>query len=395
MNWDGRSFSISSFVQLTALKYFPVELTTFTWATCFVVSVILIFKIVQIENPFFYKGKNSLIIIAILCAILWLGQWKLIPDIIYWSTGGSYSLLNLLGVLWLYIFLRGLKAERFKRSNCVWIFLLSILLGMNSHNFILGLITICLAELGYFKFLKRNNRPVVYIICALAGLFISGCVVFLAPGNMVRLNSISFIGSDWNFLIHYMIVFARYCYWLVSLFILCVFVAWLSGQKIYFKAETIRDEFRKKQSPFLFFHNHKYLIAAFATIAVFFSTSYFAVPRSAIFFATFFVIYFFQNVWKEELNMLSKRFMVGSTVFLSLFIGVLIFQMTKAYSVKQKLAAREIIFKTMKGNDVVVSSISKSDVPFAFSFVDVSTDTSYWVNRCSALHYQLKTVRVN
>jgi hypothetical protein len=393
LNWDGRSLSISSFVQLTALKYFPVELTTGIWASAFVLTVIFIFKIIQIENPVFYKGKNSFVLVAVFCAMLWLGLWKLVPDIIYWSTGGSYSLLNLLGVLWLYIFLRGLKAERFNKSNCVFIFFVSIFLGMNSHNLIVSLLSICLVEAGYYKIVKKDNCAFVYILCASAGLLISGSVVFFAPGNFIRLSAGLHIGSDWNFLIHYLIVLARYGYWLFSLLVLCFAVLWLTGQNFRLSLKLIRDEARKKQPVFLFFHNHKYFVAAFATIAVFFVTSFFAVPRTAIFFSTFMVIYLFQKMWITELNIFSKRFMAGSMVFLSVFICILIFQMTKAYSVKQKLSEREKLFSTMKGNDVVVPSISKSSVPFAFSFVDVSPDSSYWVNRCVAMHYQLKTIR--
>jgi len=395
MNWDGRSLSISSFVQLISLKYFPVELTTFIWASCFVISAIFIFKILQIENPFFYKGKNSFILVSVLSAMMWLGLWKLIPDIIYWPTGGSYSLLNLLGVAWLYIFLRGLKNEKFNGRNYVFIFFLSFFLGNNSHNFILGLITICLAELGYYRVIKKDNRASRYIISALAGLCISACIVFLAPGNQVRLHSGTHIGMNWNFIINYLVVIARYAYWLAGLLILCLVVLRLCGQKILFDVKAIQNEFRKKQSFFILFYNHKYLVAAFATIAVFFSTAYFAVPRTAVFFSVFLVIYLFQKGWKKELDMHSKTFIYGSTIFLCLFTGILVFQMIQAYSVKQKLNERETVFKSMEGNDAIVPSIPGKDIPFAFSFVDISSDSAYWVNRCVALHYGLKTVRVN
>ena len=54
-----------------------------------------------------------------------------------------------------------------------------------------------------------------------------------------------------------------------------------------------------------------------------------------------------------------------------------------------------VIFNENKGSDVMVTPVSKAEIPFAFSYVDISTDTSYWVNRCVALHYGLKTVRVS
>jgi hypothetical protein len=393
MNWDGRSLTISSFVQLIALKYFPVELTTFIWAACFIGVAVFIFKIIQLESPAFIAKKNSLIMIGIFSSMLWLGLWKLIPDVIYWSTGGSYSLLTLLGLAWLFIFLRGLKNRRFNNRHRVSIFFLSLFLGMNSHNFILGLFTIACAELGYYKYVEKDSRAVHYIAWALTGLFISACIVFLAPGNQIRLHSGSHIGVNWNFITHYSIVFARYIYWLAALVLLCVIVLWICGQSIPFNYEELWKKILKKQPAFLFIHEHKYFLAAMATISVFFVTAYFAVPRTAIFFASFLVIAIFQKRWKRELDIHSKRFLYGGSIFLCLFIGICFFQMKEANAIKQQLKERETIFNSGKGNDIVVTAITKAEIPFAFTYVDISPDTSYWVNRCVARHFELKTVK--
>ncbi len=400
MNWDGRSLSIAAFVQLFSLKYFSAELTAFFWACSFVGVAILIVKIVRIENPIFCRRQNTLVAIAIISATLWLGMWKLIPDIIYWPTGGSYSFMNLIGLFWLFIFLSDLKANRFPVHRRWFILMLSLICGINSHNLIVGLIAIVLIEWGFYRFVNRDKSTAVYIACSFLGLLAGASLVFFAPGNTIRLNAISYQGFSSHFLYFYFLVLTKYMYWLFSLMALCFFVAWLSGKKIIIQKEIIISwarEFliskRQKKSVFRILHRHKYLLAALATVAVFFATSFFATPRTGIFFGSFLIIYFFQQGWNEEWKMNSGRFIYGSIFFLAFFIGVICFQLFKANAVKLQLAGRERVYIHSGGMDVAVAPISKKQIPFAFIFTDISTDSTYWVNRCVALHYGLKTVR--
>lgn len=400
MNWDGRSLSIAAFVQLSILKYLSPQVATFCWATSFVGVAVLILKIVRIENPLFCNRQNKLIATAVIAATAWLGLWKMIPDIIYWPTGGSYSFMNLIGLFWLSVFLADLKAKRFGSGRCTFILFLSFICGNNSHNFIIGLLVIVFIELAHHWFLNKDKVAAVYISYALAGLLVAACIVFLAPGNSTRLSVISYHGISSRFLYFYLLVLTKYGYWLMSLFALCVYVAWISGSKIFFLKEHFIHRIKEflnsiwnKKSLIIILHQHKFLFAAMATITVFFATSYFATPRTGIFFATFLLIYFFQQGWKEAWGMNSRRFRYGSVFFLSLFICVIAFQMMKANAVKQQLSTRELLYEKNKGMDVAVTPVPKSSIPFAFLFVDISADSSYWVNRCVALHYELKTVR--
>jgi len=401
MNWDGRSLSLAGFLQLSVLKYFSAEAATFLWAASFVGVAFLILKIVSIENPLFISRENMLVATAIIASVLWLGEWKLIPDIIYWPTGGSYSFMNLVGLLWLYVFLSGIKAKSFTLGNNLLILLLSLICGINSHNYIIGLIVIVLIESGYHLYVNKNKSASGYIFCAFIGLFGGALIVFLAPGNQVRLSHVTYHGLTSQFLYFYFIVLAKYMYWLYTLLILCIIIAWLSGnnffspQRNYFSA--LKEFFRslKLHSLLTHLHDHKYLVAAFATISVFTATYFFAVPRTAIFFATFLVIYFFQRAWKGEWRMNTGKFISGSVALLIIFITVITVQLYKANSVKQQLAERENLYNSHPGMDVVVNPVDKNKIPFAFLFVDISADSSDWVNRCVALHHGIKTVRTS
>ena len=399
MNWDGRSLSIAGFVQLFALKYLPVEIITSIWAISFVFSAVLVFKIIRLENPFFFRDTHPLIGVAILCATMWLGMWKFIPDIIYWATGGSYSLLNLLGMLWLFIFLSGLKSKHLTAGSNIFIFFISFICGVNSHNFVVALIVLCILEFIQFCFVMNDKRVSVYIGFSFAGLVIAACVVLFSPGNFFRLHAGGFQGITGKFLFNYILVFAKYIYWLIELFILCLLLLWFGGKNVFEKLNiknrlnVLWSSLSAKQTTFEFIYRHRYLVAALSTILVFSASSYFAVPRTAIFFATFIVIYFFQHGWKVEWRLKSKRFVAGSSLFLSIFLGIIFFQIIKASALKKKLLDREQSFRQEKGKDVTVLSIPANLVPFAFTFTDVSGDTAYWVNRCVAQYYELKTIK--
>jgi hypothetical protein len=84
---------------------------------------------------------------------------------------------------------------------------------------------------------------------------------------------------------------------------------------------------------------------------------------------------------------------IGTGVFFLIFLVIIYSQIFQAYRVKQVLTNRIKLIENREGEDVVVPEISKEMIPFAFNFTDISADTSYWVNRCYASHYHLKTVR--
>src|SRR5437773_73136 len=97
-------------------------------------------------------------------------------------------------------------AEIFSSGNGYFfmgLIIFSCVCGINSHNFITGLIVIAVIELTYYGLIKRSNPAAIFIACSLAGLLAGASVVFFAPGNQVRLSAISYQGFSLHFLYFY------------------------------------------------------------------------------------------------------------------------------------------------------------------------------------------------
>jgi hypothetical protein len=391
LNWDGRSLSLAAFVQLFAVKNFPAAIPVLLWSISFVASAYMIRMLIRLMNPSVAR-LNAIVEVAIIAVIMWLGMWKLIGDIIYWPTGGSYSFMNLVGLTWLYIFLSDIQKQRFNFSRCVFIFFLSLVCGDNSHNLITGMLMIVVIELLNSIVIRKNIKSIRYITFSLMALLIAAAFVFLAPGNATRLSEMSYEGFSMRFPFYYALVLAKYGYWLLPLALLSIFIRWISNDSLLRNPPEMSFRFTFKTFVKLI-HQHKFLVAALATASMFSATPYFATPRTAIFFGTFFILWFFgleQN--KMEITG-SRKFIRGTSLLFICFCSILIFQLIKAAEIKNQLGGRELIFLTNKNKDVIVDAVAKEKVPFAFTFTDISSDSSYWVNRCVANYFGLKSVR--
>lgn len=393
--WDGRSLSIPALIQLTALKYFPPWLITFIWALFFAGTGIIICKIISLENPLFGQGPGFIVSTGILSVVLWTGMWKLIPDVVYWPTGGGYSVAVFMGMLWLYIYTKRIRQGNFNSKTYILIFFLSLILGINSHNFLTGIIIFCLIEIIHGFFIIKNTRAVLFTFCALTGIMIASSVVFLAPGNLYRLDAVSGPEFSLGLFYNFCLVLARYIYWFALLFALLIFLIWLSGNNFFENIKSFFLSFFKKQSFAEFIYENKYFLSGLSTLLVFAAIPSFAVPRTGIFFGCFIVIYIFQKMWKAPWSNLSRKFLSGAVFLLMIFIFIISLQLFKANSLNILKNEREIKLIQQKGEDVAVSSINDQNIPLAFTFTDISPDTSYWVNRCVAKYYGLKTVRTN
>ena len=395
--WDGRSLSIASLLQLAGLKYFPAPLITLIWAVSFIGAAFMILKIAGMEQRSSQRKPVSFNELSVMVAVLWLGMWKLIPDIIYWSTGGWYSMMLLLSLVWIYIFQKGLKYKWYSTGGSAVIFITSLLCGNNSHNVIIPLLLVAVIEMSHAIAVRKEKKALGYGLSAIAGLILSAYFVLFAPGNYERLHAIAWKGFNASFLYYFTNVIVKYCYWLLVLWGLLVYFILLNGKN---PGTTVAKFFRSgpgnvglnKSSIVTMLHAHKYLIAAISSVVVFSATSFFAVPRTAIFFASFIVLYFLDRFHLTFDPNRSKKLNYGCQAFLILFISILAFEMNQAISLQKEIAARERIYQEQKNKNVEVASIGVSKIPFAFSFTDISKDTSYWVNRCVALHYGLKTV---
>lgn len=400
LHWDGRSLGIASLIQLACLKYFSAPVTCLVWTLSFIAIAMLVLKIVEQDKPMGNKMNPTVISVALLSSVMWLGMWKLVPDILYWPTGGWYCVMCLVGLFWIDLFMNDLRIKKFSSGRNIMILLVSAICSVNSHNLVLSLFMLVLIELIFIITSSRDKKAISYCLFALAGIIAGASFVLAAPGNMERLKAISWQGFSISFFYHCTLVLSRYIYWLAALFTLLILFAWLNDKKIIPTAKAftslinyIKTGIKTPHSFSLVLHDHKYLIAAFSTILVFSATSFFAVPRTAIFFAVFLIIFALQksNISFEKVQ--STKFLRGGILFHMVFLGILFFEVWKVNMLHQTLGKRERTYDINHGKDVVVDAIAEASVPFAFIFVDISPDSTNWVNRCVATNYGLKTVR--
>ena len=399
---DGRRFSIASFLQLGLLKYCSPAFIAFCWAVCFIGASIMVSRIISVENTHFSEKALSFSAISIVLVVMWTGLWRIVPDIIYWPTGGGYSLLLLLALVWLYVFLRQLRSGEFTSKKIIFIFLLSFICGNNSHNFITGLVAFCVIELGYQWVVLRNKKGTIYVLSAMAGLFGAACLVFLAPGNFIRLDLLPHSGFSYKLIYYYLGVLAVHLYWVSALLSLSFFLLWISGAKISFDSKKLfsriramSGELKDVRSIILIVHRHKYLFTALATMFVFAVAYRFAAARTGVFFAILLMIYIFQKGWRGSWSGESKKSYYGKVCLLGVFVVFIGYEILQGFSLREELEAREKVFASQQGMDVVVSPIRPDDIPVAFTFTDISPDSAHWVNVCVARYYGLKTVRTD
>ncbi|MCX6275702.1 MAG: DUF6056 family protein, partial [Bacteroidetes bacterium] len=224
--WDGRSLGIASLIQLTCLKYCSAPFTCSVWTLSFIGIAIMILKIVDRDKPGGSKKNTSVISIALLTSIMWLGMWKLVPDILYWPTGGWYCVMCLLGLLWIDLFMNDLRTRKFSPKRNLMILIVSVFCSVNSHNLVLSLFILVLIELAFIIASSGNKKAIIYCLFALTGIIAGASFVLAAPGNMERLKAISWQGFNSSFLYHFALVLLRYCYWLTALFFLIILSVW-------------------------------------------------------------------------------------------------------------------------------------------------------------------------
>jgi hypothetical protein len=69
-------------------------------------------------------------------------------------------------------------------------------------------------------------------------------------------------------------------------------------------------------------------------------------------------------------------------------------QVFDARYVKGQLALRDAKLKSLRGQSVVLTEEDFVRTPTTRRFEDLSTDSSYWLNRCVADHYGLKSIKM-
>jgi hypothetical protein len=82
------------------------------------------------------------------------------------------------------------------------------------------------------------------------------------------------------------------------------------------------------------------------------------------------------------------------TLVLLVFCMIAGSQLFDARIAKAQLGQREGKLRSLRGADVVLTEADFIRPPFTRRFEDLATDSSYWLNKCVAEHYGLKSIKM-
>jgi hypothetical protein len=98
------------------------------------------------------------------------------------------------------------------------------------------------------------------------------------------------------------------------------------------------------------------------------------------------------NLAGERWTEANSRFL--SQLILIIFITIGGSQVFDARYVKGQLALRDAKLKSLRGQSVTLTEEDFVRTPTTRRFEDLATDSSYWLNKCVADHYGLKSIKL-
>lgn len=418
MQWDGRSISLATFVQISAIRYLSLEGVVFIWTCCFILLSYFITKILQIElNLETLSIKNKIIATAIISITLWQGMKSIISEVVYWGVGGAYIFTTLTSIVWIFFILKKLKKEEIFFTKTLT-FVFAVIAGASSMNLGTALLTFCIV-IFFEKYLNNTltKSRKIFLILSFIGVTVGLFIITIAPGNFLRAktlgNSSTFSFNAYHLLSNFKTIIINYFSLgktlilisiISSVFIIMVLKP-LNKIKNYFKIKIPSEiNFKiRNQEISTFLTNTRWLWVAISTTFPMLFINYTQANRATIFFLIFcflfvsyFIIklankYFIINAGKPNL----RYILVG--IFFLLHIGIIGKHYKLAYNLKKEINQREIVLsvkqKTFKGKDVIIEPI-KSTIPVSICFFKLSTDKNYWVNSHMARYYGFKSISI-
>ena len=396
--WDGRFLSLSGFFQGFCLLHLPPELVTFIWSLCLFISGFLIYNILNLDFGFEIKNKTTKkFAILFFGIILWLGSIIHLCETVYWATGGVYTFSLMIGVFWVFFFLKLQKGDSSIIYKLIFILFSFVASGL-TYNLSVALITLSIIFL-ITDFLQKENKNLIFNVLIIIGLIFGLMFIILAPGNFIRIST-SENSTYNNFSILYLIknyfyVFAKYIFRSGIAILLSFMTALAFGYLLFSKSKITKIEFllpKNKLQFATFLQNYKWLFAALSTIFPFITIPHSSAKRTIVFFMYFLILFIFSFVFelfttnqknqKNEKNQNSEKFAEKSeninksnTFFGTVLIICLLFvsyNLILGFNLKKQIAERENLFKKSTNKTVHVKLINKNEIPPCYIFTDFS-----------------------
>ena len=390
LNWDGRSISLTypvcRFGAWTGLPWVGPLIGTVL--LCIISGLML--RLAGIIGKSFQERIYNLTLVT---ACLWLVCFYFSSQTLYWTTGIGYNMdivMLFTALLWLQKKPGGLGY--YLTGTPIYFYA-----GTCSPNGVVALLFLLIIQWVYEAAIqKRINNKYIF---ALLLIVIAFLMVVLSPGNAKRMT-----GWDWRNLTHIWTVYFNIKTLLRNLVVYNSPILWsflfmgVWGAMLWKKNNSEINTAGLFKSLVFHVYAHRYVFAAILCFLFFLPLPGMNSPRTNIQFAMFAVFYGLSN-WSDIRNSLEDkvsgnqlqnlRFMI-----LGFFIITAGSQAFDARYVNGQLKQREVKMKSLQGQDVVLSNNDMVRTPTTRVFEDLATDSSYWLNRCVADHYGLKSIKL-
>jgi len=389
LNWDGRSISLTYPVCRVGLFAGVSWLGPLLGTLLMFVMAVLILRISTDSKTYFV---NEIIITVSITVLLWLVYFNFLSQTLYWTTGVGYNMdvvLLLAAVWWI---------SRWKGEMSDYLVGLPIFFyaGTCSPNGVLALLFVIFIMWLHASIIQKlsNHKKFIY---ALGLIIIAMALVILSPGNKNRMTA-----WDWKNITHFWTVYFNIKLLIKNLFNYNSIFVWplialgLTGATLkVISANKGVSGVLKRALSFMF--EHRFIVAALISFFFFLPLPAMNSPRTSIQFAAFSALYglsqlpFLLSFVADKKEQLLKYVVLVINV---IFIITSASQAFDARYVKAQLVHRDTKLKSLKGKDVVLTEADYVRTPVTRRFEDLASDSSYWLNRCVAEHYGLKSIKL-
>ncbi|WP_442787708.1 DUF6056 family protein [Flavobacterium suncheonense] len=392
--WDGRYMTPAAFFQGAFLQHLPVQLTTFIWNSCFLLSGYFLYLLINHETNSKVKNYWAFVIIG----AFWLGSYRHIGQTIYWATGGVYSLNLLLGALWLLGFNHMQNGKLLK--NRIGFAFFTILVSLTTQNLIISLLTLlCLSLcLNYLESDRVNLKFNVLLLLILLGgtFFLSS-----APGNFIRMKeingggfshiSLSTLLKNFGFILFSYLKFS---------FFLCLLALIIGLSIIRFKINIKLNNVvfvpDSKEKVIRFIKTYKYFLVALSTVLPFLTMPEVLSTRTTIYFMFF--LFAFIIIFTERLSVTKKGKLttVQTAIIVLIYSSIVIFGIhnyIKGSVLKDEITKREQLLKQSKNKVITVKVINDEMKSYCFEIRDYK-DSEDWALKAQEIYFGVQKINL-
>ncbi|UJP64175.1 DUF6056 family protein [Mongoliitalea daihaiensis] len=181
---DGRAYSFQIAFAWLMTGVFPSKVVTFFWLLCFIINLIILYKL--IISPKRKLGKIDFSFIGLMLLFGWIGMKNHIGYNIYWATGGYMMLTGFILSLSLYILNKNEYFQDLSVLKKIVYAFIFFSLGMSAQNLSFAMAIILFLFL-ILSLLYKSKIFITYFYYSL--MFAIGfIIVMIAPGTWQRMG---------------------------------------------------------------------------------------------------------------------------------------------------------------------------------------------------------------